>query len=72
MSAGPIKVWRDSWKPPEVSTGAAGKTWHAPAVGKGARAVCGRKSVVFVTNLEMVTCSDCLAALRADAEVPGS
>lgn len=67
MSEGPIKAWRDSWKPPVMSTNPK-TSLHAPAT--FARAYCGRAAgpTSFAPEHAQVTCSDCLAALAADAE----
>lgn len=75
MSGGPIKAWRDAWKPPAVSTGTAARTVHG--YGGPMRAYCGRKGGVsgaFIGTWEQVTCSDCIAARRSDSEsvVPGT
>lgn len=61
MSEGPIKAWRDAWKPPIVSTRQSGAV-HAERDG---RAYCGRKGAMS-KEWSTVTCSDCHAAHRAD------
>lgn len=60
MSEGPIKQWRDSWKPPTVSTKPSTAT-HASGQTRNGTA-CGRRGPV----VERFTCSDCGAARRAD------
>lgn len=72
MSEGPIKQWRDAWKPEQVSTSPS-KAVHA--YGGPARAYCGRRGGVtgaFIGAPSQVTCSDCLAAMRADHEAEAS
>jgi hypothetical protein len=63
VSEGPIKAWRDSWKPPVVST-PAGTALHL--AGDPGRAYCGRRKVALATTPGEVTCSDCAAARAAD------
>lgn len=64
MSEGPIKQWRDGFKLPLASTSNAARVCGANRFGV---AYCGRRRNAGVsTNWECVTCSDCLAARRAD------
>ena len=65
MSDGPIKAWRESYRPPAVSTSPRLST-HAFNVSRGT-AACGRRGMMIGAP---VTCADCLAALLADAEAP--
>lgn len=70
MSEGPIKQQRDAWKPPKVSTRPRAVK-HAPMrYGSAGLAACGRNFARELSRialpLEEVTCSDCLAAMRAD------
>lgn len=67
MSEGPIKSWRDSWKPPAVTTNPK-TSLHAPA--RFARAYCGRAAgpTMMAAEPAQVTCADCLAALAADVD----
>jgi len=64
MSEGPIKQWRDSWKPPLVSTNASTAV-HAPSEQTRWGTACGQRGATGFA----ITCSDCYAALRAD-QVP--
>lgn len=66
MSEGPIKAWRDSWKPPAVSTRDSERACYMK-LGQ-VRAYCGRKPKVAFDDVARVTCADCLAAIRADEE----
>ena len=66
MSEGPIKMWRDSWKPTIVSTTDAARTCAA-SVALAGRSYCGRKGFRLVP-WDAVTCADCHAARRADVE----
>lgn len=62
MSEGPIRAWRDSWKPPKVSTAdnkRKCRSWH----GKG---YCGRSAAPLAETWEETNCADCEAAYRAD------
>lgn len=69
MSEGPIKAWRDSWKPPTISTPQSTAVHGAgPTLG---RAYCGRKTHAVTGHIGEVTCADCLAGIRADAEPRG-
>lgn len=63
MSEGPIKAWRDSWKPQDVSTNP--KT-AIHLKGERRMAYCGRGRVTLSASPSAVTCADCLAAKRAD------
>jgi len=66
MSEGPIKKWRDSWKPPTVSTADSERVcWKKLGP---AKAYCGRAPRVSYEDWDKVTCADCLAARQADAE----
>lgn len=72
MSNGPIAAWWKSHLPPKVSTPDAHRVCAASAEPK--RGLCGRRSapIVDVTKKgegRKVTCSDCVAAARADAAV---
>lgn len=67
MSEGPIKAWRDAWKPPVVSTTDAARVCYKKL--GPARASCGRKPKVSYEDVTKVTCADCLAALRADGVI---
>lgn len=64
MSEGPISQWWKSHEPEKVSTPNSKrvcyKKIHQP------RAYCGRKPTVAFDDQSKVTCSDCLAAMRAD------
>jgi hypothetical protein len=64
MSEGPIKQWRDSWKPPIVSTSDAARVCALFGIGSTA---CGRKKRIgrTSTNWGDVTCADCQAARNA-------
>lgn len=62
MSEGPIKQWRDAWKPPTVTTNASTAV-HAPSEQTRHGTVCGKRG----TSGFAINCSDCLAALRADS-----
>lgn len=64
MSEGPIKRWRDSWKPPKVSTDEA----HRVCADEGGRGYCGRHTpqAKRTDDWDKVTCADCQAARRAD------
>jgi hypothetical protein len=67
MSEGPIKSWRDSWKPPIVTT-RPNLALHYAGTGAGG-SYCGRKNVRVTDGTRYVDCSECLAALRADGMV---
>lgn len=73
MSEGPIKRERDAWKPPVVSSGTRALTAHARS-SVPFRAYCGRKAGpnVVIGPPESADCSDCRAAIAADAEAAGS
>lgn len=62
MSEGPIKAARDAWKPKRVSTADA----HRVCARSGERAYCGRGKSNLADAWELVTCTDCRAAYRAD------
>lgn len=64
MSEGPIKKWRDSWKPPAASTRDVDRVCFK-RLGP-ARAYCGRNPKVSYEDWSKVTCADCLAAAAAD------
>ncbi|WP_434315858.1 hypothetical protein [Leifsonia sp. P73] len=66
MSEGPIKQWRDSWKPPTVSTRDSQRVCGARTI---TTTFCGRKPQRghITTNWDDVTCADCHAAKRADS-----
>jgi hypothetical protein len=64
MSEGPIKLWRDSWKPPVVSSRDSARVCFKKL--NIEKAWCGRKPKVAYDDWARVTCSDCLAARRAD------
>lgn len=67
MSAGPIKRWRDGHKPPKTTP--VSERLHAHAVDRPTRAYCGASDrPEFASTEARVTCSNCLAALRADKE----
>jgi len=66
MSEGPIKAWRDSRKPPTVSTRDGERVCYKK-LGPD-RAACGRKPKVSYEDWSRVTCADCMAAQAADAE----
>lgn len=66
MSDGPIKAWRDSWKPPKTSSSNAERACFKNLL--AAKAYCGRRPKLAFDDPTKVTCSDCLAALRADRE----
>lgn len=66
MSEGPIKAWRDSWKPPRVSSSNAERACFKKPLEE--KAHCGRRPKVAFDDATKVTCSDCLAALRSDGE----
>lgn len=70
MSEGPIKSWRDSWKPPEVSTKNNVRVCLVMVVER--KTACGRKPVRGhqTANRDDVTCSECTAAMRADGGAP--
>lgn len=65
MSEGPIEQWRDSWKPPQVSSKDSDRVCYQKL--GFIRAWCGRKAKVAYDDWGKVTCSDCLAARRADS-----
>jgi hypothetical protein len=67
MSEGPIKQWRDSQKPPRVSTANVDRV--CMSVGASLRSYCGRRSPHVSHLWDAVTCADCQAAHRADQEV---
>lgn len=67
MSAGPIQQWRAGWKiPPSVPRGEA---VCAESSRKG-RGYCGLTKPVdrISGDLRSVSCPECQAAIRADAE----
>lgn len=67
MSEGPIKQWRDGFKPAVASTTA--KTATHLMTGPGdPRPYCGHKakSPTSTNARTMVTCSACIAAFNAD------
>ena len=70
MSEGPIKSWRDSWKPPAVTTSPT-TSMHAHGEYSAGPAYCGRRVAMQAktSTFSDVSCSDCLAALRADGRV---
>jgi len=68
VSAGPIKQWRDSWKPERVSTTNASRV----CASCGGASYCGRRGAPVVPNWAQVTCADCLAARTADLEASGA
>lgn len=69
MSNGPIAQWWKSHAPVRVSTPDSKRVCASgPAPGRG---YCGRSSAPIVQvpkDAAKVTCADCLAAARADAE----
>lgn len=65
MSEGPIKRERDAWKPPKVSSTDTERVCYQKL---GHKAYCGRQAKVAFDDWSKVTCSDCLAAKRADDE----
>lgn len=66
MSAGPIKAWRNSWIPARVSSTDVERACYMKH--SQPRAYCGRKPKVAYDDWAKVTCSDCLAAGRADSD----
>lgn len=67
MSAGPIRQWRDSWLPPRVSSKNSERVCYMKMLSD--KAYCGRKPRAAYQDWAKVTCSDCLAAGRADGRV---
>lgn len=67
MSEGPIKAWRDAWAPKRVTTKpTASVHWARDYM----TTYCGRRGRFDChTDVRQVTCSDCLAALRADGVI---
>lgn len=65
MSEGPIKRERAAWEPARGTRPSASLHFAAD---KPASSYCGRKGVKLALTNELagITCSDCLAALRAD------
>lgn len=68
MSGGPIKAWRDSWLPPQVSSKNSLRVCYQK-LGLP-KAYCGRKAKVADADWMKVTCSDCIAASHADGVTP--
>jgi len=67
MSEGPIKAWRDSWKPPIVSTNNDERV--CLIVPPTMSPYCGRRKRVRITfDPADVKCSECSAAWVADHE----
>lgn len=64
MSAGPIAQARAAHTAPRVSTTEKDRTCASGAPGRG---YCGRKTNT-PTDWDETTCSDCLAARRADVQ----
>lgn len=70
MSEGPIKRWRDSWKPPIVTTSAKDRVCFIDP-SRGLHPYCGRRKRARVTfDRAEATCSECLSMWRADHEPP--
>lgn len=66
MSEGPIKGARAAWEPPRGTRPATAVHWARDY----ATTYCGRRGRYDCdTDVAKVTCSDCLAALRADGEI---
>lgn len=62
MSEGPIKRWRDSYKP--LPSTPQSRALHA--AGAPGHGYCGRKTTALASTPTMVTCADCIAAQGAD------
>lgn len=67
MSEGPIRRWSEAWEPIKVTTKPGTSVhWALDYV----TTYCGRRGRYDChADVRLVTCSDCLAALRADGVI---
>jgi hypothetical protein len=65
MSAGPIRKAQEA-RSSTLASNTGSSALHAP--GAAGRAYCGRRTTSLAKSWASTTCSDCLAARRADQE----